>query len=119
MTLLLALLFLLRPVFPVLEYVANYSYIAKELCENRGKPKMHCNGKCHLMKQLAKASEQEKPLTDKKQLSAEHEVLFLEPCWLPRIIFTPLSQKIARFAVRQNLFGRLTYYSLLRPPVHN
>lgn len=102
-----------------MEYLANYDYIATELCENRDKPEMHCNGKCHLMKQLAKASEHEKPISEKKQASAEHEVLFFEPCWLPRIIFIPLSQKSELFAVRQNLFGRLTCHSLLRPPVHN
>ena len=40
---------------------------------------MHCNGKCHLMKELAKASESEKPISsDKKQVLLESEVLFFE-----------------------------------------
>lgn len=33
-------------------YQVNKTYIAKNLCENRNKPKMHCNGKCQLRKKL-------------------------------------------------------------------
>lgn len=41
-------------------FKANQAYIAKELCENKAKPQMHCNGRCHLKKQLAKQQEQER-----------------------------------------------------------
>jgi len=44
----------------VLEYKVNFSYIASVLCENRDKPEMHCNGKCHLKKQLKKEEQQER-----------------------------------------------------------
>lgn len=72
-------LFILKPILPVLEYAINYDYIVKELCENRDKPKMACNGKCHLMKELAKASEKEIPASsDKKLAHHEFEVLFFE-----------------------------------------
>ncbi len=72
-------LFILKPVFPCLEYIINYDYIVKELCVNRDKPKMACNGKCHLMKELAKASEKEAPISsDKKNAHHEFEVLFFE-----------------------------------------
>ncbi|MGX7668260.1 hypothetical protein [Flavobacterium pedocola] len=72
-------LFILKPILPVLEYVLNYDYIVKELCENKAKPEMKCNGKCHLMKELAKASEKETPVSsDKKASHHEFEVLFLE-----------------------------------------
>jgi hypothetical protein len=43
----------------IVNYAVNKNYIAKNLCENRGKPKMKCNGKCHLKKQLAKAEKNE------------------------------------------------------------
>ncbi len=40
---------------------------------------MHCNGKCHLMKELAKASEAEKPISsDKKTAQQVAELLFFE-----------------------------------------
>src|SRR5688572_22002122 len=40
-----------------LDYALNKNFIAAVLCENKAKVTMHCNGKCHLRKQLAKASE--------------------------------------------------------------
>ena len=42
----------------VAEYAINKDYIAKNLCENRSKPKLHCNGKCQLAKKLAAEEEQ-------------------------------------------------------------
>lgn len=38
----------------------NQKYISQNLCENRYKPKMHCHGHCHLMKQLKKQQNDEK-----------------------------------------------------------
>jgi hypothetical protein len=47
----------LRPVFPVADYLINQKQIAQTFCENKNKPAMHCNGKCHLMKEMKKAAE--------------------------------------------------------------
>lgn len=41
-------------------FKANQAYIAQELCENKARPQMHCNGRCHLKKQLAKQQAQER-----------------------------------------------------------
>lgn len=40
-------------------FYVNSHYIIKELCVNRFKPAMHCDGKCYLKKQL-KATEKNK-----------------------------------------------------------
>jgi len=48
----LYLLAIFQPLYPILEYVINYEYIVEELCENRDKPVLACNGKCYLGKQL-------------------------------------------------------------------
>ena len=53
---LLYLLAMMRPLVPVIEYYANYDYIANELCENRDRPFLECNGKCYLEKQLKKTN---------------------------------------------------------------
>ena len=45
---------LTKPLWPVIEYVAQYDYIVSTLCENKDKPELECNGKCYLSKQLAK-----------------------------------------------------------------
>jgi hypothetical protein len=39
-------------------YELNKKYIAANLCENRDKPAMHCNGKCCLKKQLKKLDDE-------------------------------------------------------------
>lgn len=69
----------LKPILPVADYIINYDYISKVLCENKAKPELKCNGKCQLMKELAKASEQEKPLSPTKKIQLqETEVLFFQ-----------------------------------------
>lgn len=65
---------LVKPIFPVVDYIVNYEYISKELCENKAKPELKCNGKCHLMKELAKASEDEKPISSDKKDNSKHEI---------------------------------------------
>ena len=75
----MSLFVFIKPVVPVFEYVINYEYIATVLCVNKDKPEAHCNGKCHLMQELAKVSEKEQPLTPtKKHFSIETEVLFFQ-----------------------------------------
>jgi len=46
-------LIIFRPVLPFFEYALRYDYIIEKLCENRDKPQLKCDGKCHLTKQLA------------------------------------------------------------------
>lgn len=48
---------LLRPVLPFLDYAVNYKFISNHLCENKNRPEMMCNGKCYLVKELSKNSE--------------------------------------------------------------
>lgn len=42
----------------VVEYNLNKDFIAKNLCLNKARPKMHCNGKCQMMKKLAEEEKQ-------------------------------------------------------------
>ena len=115
--LILALFLLLKPIFPVIDYVVNYDYITKTLCVNKAKPKMQCNGKCHLMKELAKAAESEKPISsDKKQLVQESEVLFLEtiPSFVCADFFTNPNQKTN--ANYSNLYSFLNSCVVEQPP---
>ena len=41
-------------------YEWNQDYISSEICINREKPQLHCNGKCYLMKKLKQAEQKEK-----------------------------------------------------------
>ncbi|QQX78265.1 MULTISPECIES: hypothetical protein [Aequorivita] len=62
-----SLIVLTKPLWPVVEYVVNYDYIVNVLCENKDKPEMKCNGKCHLSKELAKeaGAENDNPFNSK------------------------------------------------------
>nr|WP_300568102.1 hypothetical protein [Flavobacterium sp.] len=108
----------LKPVFPVFEYVVNYDYIANVLCVNKAKPEMKCNGKCHLMKELAKASDAETPSSqDKKTLHQEIEVLFLEKMIVFQ--FSPVSSFEQEKEINSNysnLYFQENSFSIFHPP---
>ena len=55
-------------------YRVNRDYIAKNLCENRDKPMMNCNGQCYLAKQL-KAAEQKEQKSNSERLEKMPEVV--------------------------------------------
>jgi hypothetical protein len=40
-------------------YQLNKEFISKHLCENRDKPKLHCNGKCHITKKMNEENNKE------------------------------------------------------------
>ncbi len=107
--LLLSLLVFIKPVVPVFEYVINYDYIATVLCINKDKPEMDCNGKCHLMQEMAKTSEKELPLTPtKKYVVTETEVLFFHE--LESFAFDDFFNE-SRLLITSNYFN---FYQLLK-----
>ncbi|WP_375605317.1 hypothetical protein [Flavobacterium davisii] len=113
----LAFSILLRPIMPVIDYVVNYDYIVKVLCVNKDKPVLKCNGKCHLMKELAKASESEKPTPDKKNvLSEQYELLFCQTIFQFEFI-KPTYILIHQFNSYINLYKLLTKHFILKPPI--
>lgn len=110
----------LKPVFPVIEYVINYEYITKTLCVNKAKPQMRCNGKCHLMKELAKAAEAEKPLTSDKKSNAKQpteELFFQEITPLTPSFFSTEHSQVA--ATYSNLYGYEFEGAVFHPPTFN
>ncbi|WP_026990380.1 hypothetical protein [Flavobacterium subsaxonicum] len=109
---------LARPVMPVLEYILNYDYIVKELCVNKAKPQMHCNGKCHLMKELAKAAEKEKPASDKKVATQQAEVLFLTSTTNYTFKALPVIFTQKNSVGYHNLYTSLISVAVFRPPVN-
>jgi hypothetical protein len=39
----------------VLHFAVNQAHITARFCENKARPRLHCNGKCYLAKQLRRA----------------------------------------------------------------
>lgn len=71
-----AIIMLIKPIWPLAEYAVNYDYIVENLCENRNRPAMQCDGKCYLAKQLAKESEgSDKNPFEGKRFNAEIQFL--------------------------------------------
>ncbi len=40
-------------------YLINKKSITQQFCVNKNKPKMHCNGKCHMMKKMQEEDKKE------------------------------------------------------------
>lgn len=69
----------------VVEYTINKDYIANNLCVNKAKPKLHCQGKCQLMKRLA---EEEKQTSSNSQTGGKikmSDVLFTNELQMPAL----------------------------------
>lgn len=74
-------------------YILNKESITFNYCENKSKPKLHCNGKCHLKKQLKEQEKQES--SSKNNTKSVDEVQFCSECdshILPRIIYVSIAQ---------------------------
>jgi hypothetical protein len=97
----------------------NYEYITTVLCENKDKPKLQCNGKCHLIKELAKAAETEKPISsDKKGYSPIQEILFLNKISSFRLVACSCSKQEKNKSMYLDLYSYLKTNSVFHPPTY-
>jgi hypothetical protein len=60
--------------FVVLNYYTNTAAFAKN-CVNKAKPKMHCNGKCQMMKKLKEEEEKKDQQLPERKVENKIEVL--------------------------------------------
>jgi hypothetical protein len=75
-------------------FEVNQKYIAKELCENRAKPEMHCNGKCYLMKKLKQAQDKEQKQERQSQKLQIQDAVVSTPLVFKRYAFAVVSLHI-------------------------
>lgn len=113
-----ALSMMVRPLWPIVEYVVNYNYIVTVLCENKEKPQLQCNGKCYLAKQLEKSSEQDEqnPFGEhNSNTEIQHPVFFQS--LLETGLETPLScNSDVNFNRTPLLFSMLFAVDISQPP---
>ncbi len=114
--LMIALTMLIKPLWPVGEYIMNYDYIVNVLCENKDKPELECNGKCYLMQLLAQESEQNKknPFGDKQQIEIS-QILTLVPTFDLNSYHLAYEAKTT-IAFLQNLRSLLITFKIVQPP---
>ncbi len=112
-----ALTMLVKPLWPVAEYIMNYDYIVNVLCENKDKPELQCDGKCYLMQMLAQESEQnEKNPFGDKQLIEISQILNVVPTFnLASINLSGYDEKTS-IGFLQNLRSFLFISKMVQPP---
>ena len=98
----------------VAQYYANKDYIAKNLCENRAKPMMHCDGKCCLKKKLAKEGKEQAP-NSQNQKSEQVVNLFCSDTRFEIKHFTPLKVSNKYFSYN-DLATSSFHHSVFHPP---
>jgi hypothetical protein len=90
--------YLIIPVMPVINYLINKDYIAKNLCVNKDKPKSCCKGKCHLVKQLQKTNQNTEK--DPKNTGNKHQIKELNEF----ILNTPCHNYLANISIKHLIF---------------
>lgn len=60
-------------IFIIADYYANTAAYAKN-CINKAKPKMHCNGKCQMMKKILQEEKKDQENTERRE-NLKNEVL--------------------------------------------
>lgn len=94
-------------------YSVNIEYIIKELCENKDKPELKCEGKCFLKKKMAQADE-----TEKKANEIFKQIEF--PAFIPN---TTLSFNVeykdlkVHFATLKDLYSHNIHEKIFHPPL--
>ncbi|WP_276133862.1 hypothetical protein [Polluticoccus soli] len=98
----------------VADYVLNKEYIAKNICENRNKPKLHCNGKCHLKKQLAEDESGKKGSSQSQQERQEVNLFFqYSDIHIPLLVVPVIKPK---FITRNNFLLLDFIRNIFHPP---
>lgn len=116
-TILIVTFFILfKPLFPIVEYYVNYDYISKVLCVNRDNSIIGCDGKCYLYSELARMAKGEEPISDKKVVVKQIEILFFQELKTIEFPKTPVAQNPILNTNYCNLYTYLNSCSVFHPP---
>lgn len=94
----------------------NHNYIAKNLCINRSRPWMHCNGRCYFMRKLKEAQENEKKQAERDNLNRVEVSFFQQPIAFDFLSFNVEQERIAPCDIYSCLYTNQYVASLFRPP---
>lgn len=103
---------LIRPVFPVVDYMLNLDYIAEVLCIKKEMPEDSCNGKCYLMQQLEKKKETDRTVP---RIQWEIQLLSLHQAMSYDLFFEGISEKLL-FSPSLLIFKTQSLYPDTPPP---
>jgi hypothetical protein len=100
----------------VLDYQVHKERITELFCVNKDKPTLHCNGKCHLVKQLRKTSDSESKAPAAGFAKVKYDVVVPVTLHLQ----TPASVKLPALCFAQPLpthYAFIAESSIFHPPV--
>ncbi|HET6992079.1 MAG TPA: hypothetical protein VFJ43_12175 [Bacteroidia bacterium] len=100
--------------FILIDYCINKKYIATVLCENRNRPQCHCNGKCHLRKELKKDDERQG--NEKQSLNEKQEIYYWENHSSSDLIFMLSSDKTLKAPASAQCICSVELPSPFHPP---
>lgn len=96
------------------DYITNTkSYAAN--CENKARPKMHCNGKCQMMKKL-KQEEKKDEQNPERKAENKNEIILSSKSFYPTLKFSVSELKV-NFPLMASGKEIKMPRSLLRPPI--
>lgn len=94
----------------------NQKYITENLCINKSKPWLHCNGKCYYKKNISQSEESEKKQAGKDNSNRLEVSYFQEPFRLCFITPIQLDGKIASFPAYSYQYSSRYIETIFRPP---
>ena len=115
--LIFSLFLFVKPILPFLEYAAFYDYIKNELCENKDAPELQCNGKCHLKKELAKASNSDNDSDKNHSYTAEQTIVFFQNISNNYLLFLTKEQKLKINTAYNNTYKYHYTDLVFQPPL--
>ena len=100
----------------VLDYQVHKEQITELFCVNKDKPTLHCNGECHLVKQLRKASDSESKAPASGFAKVKYDVVVPATFRLR----TPVSVQLAPLPFAQLMpthYAFTAVHGVFRPPI--
>ena len=94
-----------------LDFELNKEYIIQNLCENRFKPDLNCNGKCYLVKQLHKVAE-DKATKEAERQEQSFKKLLEETFNHENFVFSQTFESVI-LTIQNNFSYKTSHYSTL------
>lgn len=96
------------------EFRVNQDYIAKNLCENRDKPEMHCDGQCCLKRKLAKDGKEQRPSQSNQKNELTVSLFYQESYFGIKLLYCKRPQQ---FYFSYNELATFSFHhSVFHPP---
>ncbi len=98
----------------VFGFYSNQKYIAANLCENRFRPQLHCDGKCVLAKKI-KDAEQKEQQNPERKLENKSEVISSKSFFSTSIINSSIAIIISKPFFKSSILKGY-YHTVFHPP---